>query len=379
MNGQRHSFAGMKKIAAPAVPAPLFAPVPAPFFVLVFAFGLALAQLSLFANPLSANDGVERAASYRMAQTQSWVEEWDPVKRRWVRVAEDSDDAFDKQALPTHVTTIIDGEAVSQTRNAARYALPTPFNAPSRALAQYGPFVVASPTLARMVGPTNSMSPRHFDAMLRDFPGLARLEMVEAPGTSNDIANLAVGRKIRAAGLSTHVPDGGSVRSGAVELFLAGVSKSMDDGAEFAVHSWLDNHGREADDFAPDHPAHRLYLDYYVEMGMSAPQAERFYAMTNSVPHASALWLDAGQMRGWIAQSATGVCAICARIDANLSLAHAQIAGQPLKLPLKLPLTIPTSNREQGADTPSIGYGDLTQMKLAQMDKAGIGMSLLDS
>ena len=87
--------------------------------------------------------------------------------------------------------------------------------------------------------------------------------MVEAPGTDNDIANLAVGRRIRAAGLATYVPRGGSVRSGAVELFLAGVERQIDDGAEFAVHSWLDNHGREANDFAADDPAHRLWSKVY--------------------------------------------------------------------------------------------------------------------
>ncbi len=153
---------------------------------------------------------------------------------------------------------------------------------------------------AALTGSTDAASPHQFAAMLRDFPGLAVLEMIEAPGTSNDIANLAVGRRIREAGIVTHVPRGGSVRSGAVELFLAGAQRTMDEGAQFAVHSWLDNYGRQPGDFPADAPENRLYLDYYVEMGMAEGVARNFYAMTNSVPHSSAKWMNASEMQGWI-------------------------------------------------------------------------------
>ncbi len=126
-----------------------------------------------------------------------------------------------------------------------------------------------------------------------------QLDMVECPGTRDDRANLKVGRMIRAAGLVTHVPAIGSVRSGAVELFLAGVDRDIAHGAEFAVHSWMDAYGREADDFSFDAPENRQYLDYYREMGMSTDQARAFYDFTNSVPHARALWLGASDMRRW--------------------------------------------------------------------------------
>ena len=85
-----------------------------------------------------------------------------------------------------------------------------------------------------------------------------------------------------------------------MELFLAGKTRRIDAGAQFAVHAWLDNYGRQPWDFAEGDPANRLYLDYYQEMGMSAARAKAFYAMTNSVPHASALWLKADDMRQWI-------------------------------------------------------------------------------
>lgn len=168
------------------------------------------------------------------------------------------------------------------------------------------------------------------------------------------------------------------MRSGAVELFLAGVTRTMEEGATFAVHSWLDNHGREADDFAPDHPAHRLYLDYYVEMGMSEPQAREFYAMTNSVPHSEALWLKADDMRGWIApqnmtphryaaREVQAVCTFCKRVEESLARTNAQLAAWPFA-----PITLnPTANSKGG---PVIVYSDLSDTKLADR-----GMSSLDS
>jgi len=38
-------------------------------------------------------------------------------------------------------------------------------------------------------------------------------------------------------------------------------------------------------------------------MGMTPGEARAFYAMTNSVPHASALWLDSADMARWVVPS----------------------------------------------------------------------------
>ncbi len=164
---------------------------------------------------------------------------------------------------------------------------------------QYGPFRVIGDRV-ELVGETDAMSPSWFARVLADNPGLARLDMIECPGTLDDRANLQLGRMIRKAGLATHVPSHGSVRSGAVELFLAGIERSMEAGAEFAVHSWRDEYGREADDFSLEAPENRVYLDYYAEMGMSPQQSRAFYAMTNSVPHHRARWMEAGEMGQWV-------------------------------------------------------------------------------
>ena len=180
----------------------------------------------------------------------------------------------------------------------------------------YGPFRVLDDTRAALIDVSDGASPAQFQAMLRDHPGIATLEMLECPGTDDDTANLRLGRMIRAAGIATHVPAGGSVRSGAVELFLAGATRRIDDGAEFAVHAWRDSDGLGPRDFAADSPVNRAYVDYYREMGVASPRG--FYDMTNATPNADARWLTAQDMRAWVGETKPAAPAI-----AYLDLGHA--------------------------------------------------------
>ena len=195
-------------------------------------------------------------------------------------------------------------------------------------IARFGPFRVLDGARAALVGRTDARSPEAFAAMLAAYPALERIDMIEAPGTADDRANLALGRAIRAAGLATHVPAGGSVRSGAVELFLAGARRSAADGARFAVHSWRDEWGRGPHDLTPDAPANRAYLDYYTEMGFAPAEAAAFYAMTNSVPHEAARWLDAAEMQDWLpADRSSAADAMTPRPGPRLAYAELDLTG----------------------------------------------------
>ena len=339
----------------------------------VAAFFVAI-QLLFAGTTAAAQDTGGPYGSVRTVVIESWVEEWDPAAQRWVRISERASESREvAQSLPVVSMSYNRSERVSPV--IAVSVSPTGFAGSSLSAprAQYGPFLVTSATTASMIGPTDAATPAQFDAMLRDFPSISVLEMIEAPGTSHDIANLAVGRRIRAAGIATHVPNGGSVRSGAVELFLAGSSSTMEDGAQFAVHSWLDTYGREADDFVLDHPAHRIYLDYYVEMGMSEGQAQQFYSMTNSVPHHSALWLDAVDMRRWLGRERLP--------DTRLAQEPAKRESFDVPLPV-IALTppeqlhIPIDLQVRRFDLPplQIEYGDISAITLA-----AVGTPSLDS
>lgn len=170
-----------------------------------------------------------------------------------------------------------------------------------KGVASFGPFEVLDGTRAALVAETDSYSPADFQKMLRAYPGIRVLEMPDCPGTIDDHANLRLGRMIRARGLATLVPENGSVRSGAVELFLAGASRSAAPDAQFVVHSWIDDEGHEPDDFAASAPVNRAYVDYYREMGLGPDKASAFYALTNSVPNDQVLTLGTADLARYAA------------------------------------------------------------------------------
>lgn len=167
-------------------------------------------------------------------------------------------------------------------------------------LPRFGPFAVVDSSHAALVGETDGTSPAQFGHMIEAYPGIRVLELVDCPGTADDSANLALGRLIRQHGLTTDVPSGGSVRSGGVELFLAGTTRHAAPDAEFGVHAWKDDDGHEPGDFAPDAPANKTYLDYYREMGLSDADARGLYALTNSVPNEEMLWLRTKDLKQFV-------------------------------------------------------------------------------
>jgi len=161
---------------------------------------------------------------------------------------------------------------------------------------EFGPFRVVAPDMVEMTGTVDSYTPAVFRQMLSQYPEIRRIIMRDCDGSVDEEANLRLARMIRRAGISTHVPAGGSVRSGAVELFLAGVGRTAHPDAEFIVHSWMDEYGREANDYPASDPVHAEYLDYYREMGVSATTAKAFYALTNSAPFSEQLRLSRSDM-----------------------------------------------------------------------------------
>lgn len=345
------------------------------------ALTLLLAALTLLLPGGGAFAQVQEFAGARVVSTTTWVEEWDPARQAWVRV-DDSPAAIAPAAFPTALeattsverfgnVTVTETVRVEQARFIAR---PAPGRGQPAGLAQFGPFRVLDEHRAALIASTDAASPQAFAAMLAAFPRLTVIEFADAPGTSNDLANLQLGRAIRAAGLATHVPEGGSARSGAVELFLAGTHRTIAPRALFAVHSWRDERGREPADFALDAPENRLYLDYYTEMGMDPDEARAFYAMTNSVPHAGALWLEGADMARWIAPNRVMPRAPATREPAPLI---DPIFAAPLRLALErsgkaLAEAARMAWARPGADlmAPRLGYADCGAMSPGLLDSA---------
>ena len=199
---------------------------------------------------------------------------------------------------------LLDDEALAEDTEfaAARRYAPAPTRATlGHARARYGPFSVIDGATVRMAGDVTSATPRQFAAMLAAHPGLKRLEMVDCPGSLDEEANLVLARAIRRQGMETVVPAGGSIRSGAVELWLAGTTRRAAPDAEFGVHSWADEYGREAKDYPANDPVHAEYLGYYREMGLDAGKAREFYALTNATPFDDVRYLTRDDMARFVA------------------------------------------------------------------------------
>ena len=164
---------------------------------------------------------------------------------------EDTDDdghAIDENVALLDDETLADTPADKTLEAARRYAPHPTLATLGHAQARFGPFSVINGQTARMAGDVDGRTPRQFAAMLAAHPGIKRLEMLDCPGSLDEAANLILARAIRRAGMETVVPSGGSVRSGAVELWLAGAVRRAAPDAEFGVHSWIDEEGREAND-----------------------------------------------------------------------------------------------------------------------------------
>lgn len=200
------------------------------------------------------------------------------------------------EALLADETLASDADLGATRRYAPSAALATL----GHAKAHFGPFAVIDGATVRMAGDVDGATPRQFAAMLAAFPTIRRIEMVDCPGSLDEEANLILARAIRRAGIETVVPAGGSVRSGAVELWLAGAKRSAAPDAEFGVHSWADEYGREAKDYAANDPVHAEYLGLYREMGMAPEKAREFYALTNSTPFDDVRYLTRDDMARFV-------------------------------------------------------------------------------
>jgi hypothetical protein len=179
-------------------------------------------------------------------------------------------------------------------------AAPSVASVSSQALAQYGPFSVVAGDRAELNGSIESETPAQFKAMLTAYPAIKQIVIIDCPGTGDDAANFTIARLIHHKGIATIIPDGGSVRSGGVELFLAGAKRHASPSAEFAVHSWRDEEGREAKDYAANAPENLEYINFYKEIGMDEAKAKAFYAMTNATPHNQARYLNSSDIAAYI-------------------------------------------------------------------------------
>ena len=135
---------------------------------------------------------------------------------------------------------------------------------------------------ALMSGTIGSSTPFRVMELVFYHPEVDTIVMVNVPGSMDDDSCLRASQMVRDHGLNTHLRSDGEVASGGADFFQAGVKRTCERGAKFGIHSWSD-FGSEGSGYPRDSEKHKMYLDYYDEMGI--PQS--FYWYTLEVATAS--------------------------------------------------------------------------------------------
>ena len=134
----------------------------------------------------------------------------------------------------------------------------------------------------------NSRTLDQFEAVIEEHPEVETLVLTVVPGSLDDEINVQLGKRVRELGLRTHLARGGMIASGGVDLFLAGVERTVGAGSYVGVHSWSAGLGRTGADVPRDDPQHQLYLDYYRAIDI----AESFYWFTlEAAPAGEMHWM----------------------------------------------------------------------------------------
>ncbi len=134
--------------------------------------------------------------------------------------------------------------------------------------------------------------------LIKNRPDIKTIAFGNVDGTANDEINLHTGRILRDAGLNTHINPKSKVSPAGVDLFCAGVNRTIAQDAELGVHSWTDGTYSGAK-YPKDHPAHRYHLAYFERMLGEEIGAEFYFFALNSASAKSSHILGAEEIQKW--------------------------------------------------------------------------------
>jgi hypothetical protein len=147
----------------------------------------------------------------------------------------------------------------------------------------------------RLSGALGSLTFTQIERLQAEHPEVQTLVLTDVPGSINDEVNVETGRLVRNGGWSTHLPADGEIASGAVDLFCAGVERTMESGGRIGVHSWA-NGTVEGADLPEDSPEHDFFIEYLQEM-LGTPLGRDFYFFTlQAAPAADIHWMTAEEI-----------------------------------------------------------------------------------
>lgn len=148
---------------------------------------------------------------------------------------------------------------------------------------------------ATMTGVIDHSIGERVRSLRADHPQVTTIVMLDVPGSVDDEANLAAARLVRDYGYHTVVPANGTIASGGVDFFIAGVTRTAESGAMLGVHTWGSGWlGPVGADLPRDHPEHIRYLDYYAQMGVPA---EFYWFTLEAAPVQTVHYMTAQELR----------------------------------------------------------------------------------
>jgi len=132
--------------------------------------------------------------------------------------------------------------------------------------------------------------------MIDNNPKVDTLVLKNMPGSLNDDINMHTGRLVRNAGLATTIAADGVAASGAVDLFAAGLTRTVEKGGKVGVHSWCCVKGKPANKLAKSDEAHAPLLTYSREM-LGRTYGPDFYFFTlNAANFDNVHWMTTEQL-----------------------------------------------------------------------------------
>ncbi|MFT5649819.1 MAG: hypothetical protein ACJAXK_000191 [Yoonia sp.] len=141
-----------------------------------------------------------------------------------------------------------------------------------------------------MAGEINSETDEQFEVIIAANPQITTIVECAVPGSLDDDTMISLSYRVRELGLNTHLTSTSDIASGGVDFFLAGVERTMEQGAAVGVHSWSDG-TNDAADFprgSPEHTANAGYVrdmlgdDAFYWFTIYAATADDIYPMTTS-------------------------------------------------------------------------------------------------
>lgn len=114
-----------------------------------------------------------------------------------------------------------------------------------------------------MNGLINTQTYDQFVKLLEKNPKVTTIVEIDMEGSIDDDTMIKLAYFIREKKLNTKLLSHSHINSGAVDLFLAGVERTMENGAHIGVHSWSDGF-KDAREFlknAPEHEQNRKYIE----------------------------------------------------------------------------------------------------------------------